>query len=177
MINFRGLLIAFLMSVSSIASATVLDFEDLSGQSALSSNYGGLTWASDWEHYDWTQPPFSAHSGVQRLYNNGNGNTDWFKFSSDVVFNGAYFAGTNSAQFELYNNGALVFTSAALNLTSVATFLSSGYSGLVDEVRLNVSNREFVMDDVTFHSVSVPEPAPFVLLALGLGALFIRRRA
>lgn len=63
--------------------------------------------------------------------------------------------------FELYDNGALVHTSADLN-SSALTFLASGYSGLVDEVRvLTVANggtsgslmrsggSAWIMDDVT----------------------------
>lgn len=179
MINFRTLIIAAAMSFSCIASATVIDFEDLAGQGAITSNYAGLTWGASWDHYDWSQAPYNANSGTQRAYNNSGANTDWFKFASDVVFNGAYFAGNYNAQFELYNNNALVFSSAVLNLSSTPTFLSSGYAGLIDEVRLNVSNGQFVIDDITYNAVQshVAEPTPLVLLFLGLGALAIRRRA
>jgi len=164
----------------SAANATVIDFEDLAGDSSLPANYAGLVWGSQWSHYGFSQFPYTPASGTQRIYNNDtSGSTDWFKFNGDVVFNGAYFAGRNAAQFELYNDGALVFTSLSLSLTDVPTFLASGYSGLVDEVRLNVANGSFVMDDVTFSQSSnnVPEPTGIVLLGLGLVALAgIRRK-
>lgn len=180
--NLRSLLVAALVSISCFANATVLNFDDLSGSGSLAAaNYGGISWGSEWMYYDSTQYPYTPKSGSTRAYNNDfNGVNDWFKFNSDVTFAGAYFAGQTYAtvQYELYNNNSLVFTSGTISLTDVATFFSSGYAGLIDEVRLNVTNGYFVMDDLTFNNTGakVPEPAPFILLAIGLTALVLRRR-
>ena len=176
---FRKSLVVAAICSTSLASAAVINFEDLVGQNALPSNYAGLTWGSDWMHYDWAQFPYTASSGVQRVYNNSSSNTDWFKFAGDVVFNGAFFAGSGSSQFELYNDGILVHSSSIISLSSMPLFLSSGYAGLIDEVRLNVENGSFVMDDVTFGRVTtVPEPASLVLVGLGLIGVFgaLRRK-
>lgn len=176
---FKSFLAVTAVLAMSAANATVIDFEDLAGQSGLPANYAGLTWGSQWMHYDSPQSPYTPASGTQRIYNNdSSGSTDWFKFSSDVVFNGAYFAGRDAAQFELYNDGALMFTSSTLSLSALPTFMASGYSGLIDEVRLNVTNGYFVMDDVTYNRSSndVPEPSGIALLGLGLFALAGLRR-
>lgn len=172
------LAVAALVIGTSSAQATVLNFEDLVGSDTLANNYGGLTWGADWAHYDFEQYPYSPASGIQRIYNNGQGDADWFKFATDVAFNGAFFAGQDSstAQFELYLDGVLVHTSSILGLTSTATFLAAGYAGLIDEVRLNVTNKFFVMDDITYDAQQVPEPFALSLFGLGLAALAYSRR-
>lgn len=140
--------IMFVLLFASSANATVLNFEDLSGQAPVPSNYAGLTWSAGWTYYSFSQPPYNPSSGIVRVYNY-NANPS-IRFPSVVKFDGAYFAGYFSAQFLLYNNGNLVHTSNAIALSATPTFLSSGYTGLVDEVRINATGGFFVMDDFTY---------------------------
>ena len=78
-------------------------------------------------------------------------------------FDGAWFAGqtATSVTFELLLGSTSVWTSGTMFTSDIPTFLSSGYSGMVDNV-LVLSNAPdyYVMDDVTFNggSSSVPEP-------------------
>ncbi len=162
------------------AQAAVITFEDLSGAGPLPSNYAGLTWDSGWGYWGWEQTPYTPHSGVQRLYYYGS--LANFLFPSSVVFNGAWFAGTNTMQYQLYLGGSPVATSAEITLTSTPQFLNSGYVGNVDEVRVAVvgGGGGFGMDDVTYNEAggAIPEPATFGLMGFGLtGLALLRRRA
>lgn len=172
--TIKTLLATLALFVASTAQATVLDFEDLIGQGSVPAGYGGITWGSTWDYYNFSQWPYNASSGVVRLYNNGT--DDAFSFASDVIFNGAFFAGYNTAQFELYNDGILVHVSSILDLSETPTFLAAGYAGLIDEVRLNVDNGSFVMDDLSFNNNAIPEPMALSLMGLGLAAMGLSRR-
>ena len=178
------LLAAAGLAVAPLASATVLTFDDLSGDDFVPASYGGLDWsAGDWFAFGDAQPPFSAHSGSMRIAS-GFGDADAataIGLGDDKTFQGAWFAGYEdvSVSFQLYEHGTLVATSATLATSATPTWLASGYAGLVDEVIVSSADQGgFVLDDFTF-SAAVPEPASTALLACGLVALaaVARRRA
>jgi hypothetical protein len=106
-----------------------------------------------------------------------------FYFPSLVRFDGAYFAGLDfsTATFQLYNSGSLVATSGTLIPSSTPTFLASGYTGLVDEVRVSLASVGYiVMDNVTYNTdiETVPEPSTILGLGvLGFGAFCQRKLA
>jgi hypothetical protein len=77
------------------------------------------------------------------------------------VFTGAVFSRHPSfpgnVYFELYRGGVLVATSGVAPLTATPTFLSSGYSGVVDEVRvrsfgssMTANGSTWIIDDIAF---------------------------
>jgi opacity protein-like surface antigen len=172
------------LALASSASATVLNFDDLATDGFVPASYGGLDWsAGDWFAFGEVQDPYNAHSGDVRI-TSGFGDPDAataIGLGQDETFQGAWFAGLDGAtiNFQLYENGALVATSATLDPSSAPTWLSSGYAGLVDKVVISSPFQgSWVMDDFTF-AAAVPEPASTTLMLAGLVAFGIvaRRRA
>ncbi len=158
------------------ASATVLTFDDITGDELVAANYGGLDWsAGDWFAFGGEQAPFTPHSGDVRVAS-GFGDPDSataIGLGAGETFQGAWFAGYEdvSVTFKLYEHGALVATSSTLATSATPTWLASGYGGLVDEVIVSSADQgAWVMDDFTF-SAAVPEPGSMALMASGLLAL------
>jgi hypothetical protein len=159
---------AALIFYAGASSATVVDFDDLTGAGNLATNYAGLSWSPGWFYYDDVQPPYNPSSGVQRVYTDVSGVQQSFAFSNDVLFDGAYFAGYYSVALNLYNDDVLVHSTASIDIDENPRFLAAGYSGLIDKVVVSGTEGYFVMDDVTYHAASVPEPATVALFGLGL---------
>jgi hypothetical protein len=156
------------------ASATVVNFDRLTGNGSLPAVYRGIAWESGWYYLSSPFPPFQAHSSPTRIYSDAN--VKGFTFlDADQFFDGAWFAGYYYASFRLYNDGLLVHTSPTLELfgTGPARFLASGYAGLGDAVSVVGIGAAYVMDDVTYHG-KVPEPgAPSLMLAGMLAAALL----
>ncbi|MEH2065635.1 MAG: PEP-CTERM sorting domain-containing protein [Nostoc sp.] len=191
---FRATLTLLTCTLSAVAistnanASTVVTFDDLTSNNLPTDNnllvpdgYGGIQWDNNWIYYGFAQNPYPPKSIPNRIYGN---TSKWgvrpttsipFYFASPVIFDGGYFAGYDFSvpvSFSLYNGGTLQATSASLTPSSTPTFLSSGYTGLVDEVRVNWYNATLVLDNVTYHTAAVPEPASLIGL-LGLGAFGI----
>jgi hypothetical protein len=175
-----------LLALGGVAGAqTVQTFEDFSPCNDVPGNvglYGPVNYLFQFTCFSFTQATFNAHSGTARVFANlGNDNASSGSFTfAPMQFLGAWFAGGSNVSFQLFFAGNQVATSSSLAVGSTPAFLASGYSGLVDRVRVVGTDDQWVMDDVTFNTVSVaPEPASAALVASGLvviGAAGFRRR-
>lgn len=157
-------------SSSASADTIVLDFEDLSPTGGpfqpMPTGYGGIEWSDIYWPYDEAQDPFNPSSGIVRIAGNRVPRADdpiprgQLQFvTPDQVFIGAWFAGPSppqvvEVQFQLFNDGVLVHTSATLQMSPVPTFLASGYDGPVDAVTIVGPEGEFVFDDLSYSTMS-----------------------
>ncbi len=167
------------------ALTTVVNFDDLPGDNAgvdvpVPDGYGGIKWDNQWNYYGTVQSPFTPASGTKRVYTR-KAEADFFFQTAPVIFNGAFFSGFNQSapHFDLFLQGQLVASSQTLSISDVPAFLNSGYSGLVDQVRViqSLQAPAYVMDDVTYTtSTSIPSPALLPGL-IGLGVVLWRKKS
>jgi hypothetical protein len=184
-------------------ATTILTFEDQLDNFArvdFPTSYQGVTWTTGhWAHYAPYEPNGYDPDGMNAIFaNNYTGIASQYNSFTfpDQIFVGASFSApflltpgfATRMFFELFNDGTLVHTSADLS-SGALTFLSSGYAGAVDEVRVwTVANggtsslmtpggSAWIMDNVTFEpsTAPVPEPATFALFCAGLVAAVLRR--
>ena len=117
------------------------------------------------------QQPLAGRSGGQFLA----GTTNWI--------------GGSRLQYQLFNNGALVFSGYTGSLGNVnSTLKTIGFSGangtLFDELRVqNIFERDFdagetdrlILDNITIKAAAlqsaVPEPATWAMMIIGFGAV------
>lgn len=181
------------LAMASAANAdVVINFDDLTGYAEIPTLYAGIDWQGNFVYYDDPQDPFNPSSGNTRIFGDYDDfpccgvSSMAFKVGAGTIFNGAFLAGAGvgTVTFELYNGGSLVATSASAVTTSTPTFLSSGYAGAIDEVRIIADNGYWVADDLTFETLNgltggIPEPSTWALLIAGFGgagAMLRRRR-
>jgi hypothetical protein len=167
-------------SLSSVANATVLTFDDLSGAGPMPNGYAGFNW-SGWYHYDHFDGPFyQPKSGSTRITDPGNtGSNNSFSSASEFVFDGASFSGPTATtlHYQLYRGSDLVHTSPTVRMTGSYMFVPSGYSGAVTKVTvLAVVSDQYVMDDVVISAVPEPETYALALMGIAAVAFHVRRR-
>ncbi len=180
-----------LAATGPVHAQSIVNFDDQAAaavQAAMrSGSYAGLTWGNEgWAVFtNGGRLGNPCHSNPQCASPNavdpaGRGIGTFSFTGGSQVFFGAWLAGVpaalnsrSQAFFELLVSGVVVHTSATLQFTNdTPTWLSSGYAGAVDQVRL--VNTGVFIDDITFGTV--PEPTGLLLTAAGMLFLFVAAR-
>jgi hypothetical protein len=186
----------YLLLCSSLASAAVIGFDDLSGNSAaIADGYQGFNWTTLGSIASDVYPGSGYEAGVV----SGN-NTAFNFFAEDVSislasegsfdFIGAFFTAAwvgdyyHEISFEGWLDGVLVYSldSAIALADDTPTWIQLDWAG-IDQLNIysNLAGWDFwAMDDFTINinSTSVPESSGVVLMLMGLlGMSLLRRRA
>ena len=179
--------LGLLMGAACAASATTLDFDDLSGDpsQAITAGYGGFDWhtlatitADAWPGSGYAQ---GVVSGPNAAYNwDGGAVSIRWTGAGAIDFGGAFFTAAWQEQelvFEGWRDGALLYaTPESLVITTEAPlWVQLDWAG-IDELRIYNSANHWAMDDFSFSASAVPEPASAGLLLAGLGLLACCRR-
>lgn len=187
----------YLLLCSSLASAAVIDFDDLSGNTfdTIADGYQGFNWTTLGSVNGSEFPGSGYEAGVV------SGNNAAFNFfASDVSislaaegsfdFIGAFFTAAwigdyyHEISFEGWLDGALVYSldSAIALADDAPTWIQLDWAG-IDQLNIysNLAGwDQWVMDDFTvnINSASVPESSGLALMLMGLlGMSLLRRRA
>lgn len=184
------LLLGLTMASAVEAVPMVVTFEDL-GQNTIADGYGGISgWGGDGgsvrenRYIPGGQGQY-AYGGFNSAPNDGVGLDDGMgglHFDlGGVIFEGAYFfnadtpAGVDTGIL-LYYQGQLVHRIAA-PVAAGMEWVASGYQGLVDTLYFASGYDGYMIDNLTYSTVShVPEPSLPALLIGGLAVLGWSRR-
>jgi hypothetical protein len=202
-------LVCLVPAASAQLSTVTLKFDNLVGTEFFGTppsapdyvgfKFGDMNPASnDWFWSDQPEINYGPKSGNtnvatdHRLYSFSRYNESsaiTFDDGADFKLRQAWFSGDGGkVRFVMYRNGNVVKRSAwSTALSNSPVLLKSGYSGWVDEVRVQGFQGYYAMDNfrasvptVTVVSVSqVPEPSTYAMLGLGLAAVGVvaaRRR-
>jgi hypothetical protein len=164
------------------ASAGVIHFDDLTGDPTLplDSGYAGFNWTNMGAIHGDAAPGTGFETGV---VSPTNAAYNWYGLTATIstadgkafAFLGADFTSVYVDQeisFEGYRNGALVRSSGAYTLDTLAPqWISLNWSGIDTLVIYNSSGTQWAMDEFT-----VPEPATLALFGGSLLGLFASRR-
>lgn len=191
------------LSLSFVANAAVLDFEDVTtgNSSYLPENFAGFNWGyqqygvivdndPDYSYQTTFGNSYGSPSGEYALYNGDGENKDVF-FSESIDFHGAYFTtwakndafgegSSTSITIHGFNSGTLVHT-ISMDLSSTSyEWLQADFVG-VDQLQFQTSGFEewWLMDDFTYdiNSSAVPIPAAAWLFGSALiGLAGIKRK-
>ena len=182
--TLQKMLMALMLGIAcTSASATVIDFDDLSGDftEAIANGYKGLNWENAGSIRADAFPGSGYEAGTVSLMNtayNFDGGTVAISTAAGTFdFVGAYFTSAWIEQelaFEAYLDGQLVHstaTSFAID-TFAPQWIHLGWRGIDTLMIYNSSGTQWAMDDMV-----VPEPASVALFGVAaLGLMLGRRR-
>lgn len=166
-----------------MANATVIHFDDLSGDETLpiDAGYAGFDWTNMGtvrsDAYPGSGFEAGTVSGGNVAYNGyGAPATVASSNGSGFAFTGAYFTSAwvdQEISFEGWRNGRQLFASGAYTLeTTAPTWIQLDWAGVDTLVIYNSSPTQWAMDEFT-----VPEPGALALVGTSLaGLLAVRRR-
>ncbi len=164
--------------ITTPAQATLVTFEGLSDNVSLSNEVPGLTFSGatvltagvSLNEFDF--PPKSGDNVVSAL--SGLLEITFLDLMDTVS---GYFSYTNPLIFSIYNTGGDLLASTqstgASNLGS-SELISLSSQGIA-LLRVN-SNGPFTLDDLSYNTTSIPEPATTLLFAIGAIVIGVMRR-
>lgn len=187
-------LVLGLVSFTGAVNATVVTFEDvdvqfetspLYGTAALADGYAGISgWTNTGLVYGFA-PQSGMSEGVGNNYFYGQSGELSFDLAP-VRFQGTYYKSYSTdfnqppiASIELFYKGNLVHTIYDPLASLGLVWVSSGYTGLVDTIRLRGGSEGFAIDNLTYETASVgqvPLPASALLFASALFGMGLNRR-
>ena len=184
---------ALALSAPAHAATHIVSFDDLPstvGQFwyVMPTGYGGIDWKSgNWDYLicsaTWPCPqagpdpyPYTPHTypGFATVDSDISHDMKFGFTGGPAVFNGAWVTTFDGDYFgyTLMYQGAQAWTTGKMPCDAAPSFAASGHSGLVDEVDIIASDiRDWAIDDLSFTTAAVPEPASPVLLLAGLMTL------
>lgn len=178
---------------SPMAQATVIDFEGLLDSEIVTSQYAGVTFQNTLAltaGLSLNEFEFPPASGMNVVFDDGG--PIIINFLTPVTSVGGFFTYLTGLNFLAFDNAGVQVGAASsafnanlglsgdsgstpnefLELTSIGGIASARITG-------DPAGGSFTLDDLTFRQAAVnpvSEPASFALVALGLGALALRRR-